>query len=252
MSFNTDSKSGVSYLICSCPFLRRTNISIMPDSIGPGRYKATKAETSLNWEGCNFLIKSRMPPLSNWKIPSVLQLESRSYVFLSSSGISLISNWGSWRLRIIFSALSITVKVRRPKKSIFNKPKLEHGSPSNWVVMESRAPRESGTYSDTASLVISTPAAWIPVWRLRPSNLWAISNRRLLWGLVSISFLSSLISKALSKVILGSLGIILAIRLASATGMLMARATSFKASLAFMVPKVIIWETRSCPYLPRT
>ena len=146
----------------------------------------------------------------------------------------------------------MTVKVRKPKKSILSNPKLEHGSPSNCVVIESRAPRAKGPYSDTASLVISTPAAWMPVWRFNPSILRAISKSFLLCGLRSISFLSSLISNAFSNVILGSLGIILAIRLDSATGISIARATSFKASLAFIVPKVIIWETLSYPYLPRT
>ena len=193
-----------------------------------------------------------MPPLSNWKIPSVLQAESMSYVFLSSSGILLMSKSGLCRARIIFSALSITVSVRRPKKSIFKSPRLEHGSPSNWVVMASRAPRASGTYSETASFVISTPAAWIPVWRFKPSILRAISNSRLLCALLVTSFRSSLISNAFSNVIFGSFGIILAIRLASATGISMARATSLSASLAFIVPNVMIWETLSCPYLPRT
>ena len=56
-------------------------------------------------------------------------------------------------------------------------------------------------------------------------------------------------SRALSMVIFSSSGMSLAMRSVSAKLMPSARPTSRTAALAFMVPKVVIWATRSCAVL---
>ena len=62
-----------------------------------------------------------MPVDSNWKTPEVLPSPSMAKVSGSSSGMSLIEKPGTV-LRISFSASSITVRFRSPKKSILSRP----------------------------------------------------------------------------------------------------------------------------------
>ena len=58
----------------------------MPPSSGPGRYRALVAMMSRKWSGFIFCSRSRMPPLSNWKMPLVSPRHSSANVSASSSG----------------------------------------------------------------------------------------------------------------------------------------------------------------------
>ena len=82
-----------------------------------------------------------------------------------------------------------------------------------------------------------------------PSNFKPKSKSSFADGSVSYNVFSSLPCKAFVKVIPNSLGIILAMRLTSASGKSSTRPTSRMTARAASVPKVIIWDTRSWPYL---
>ena len=58
----------------------------MPPSSGPGRYRALVAMMSRKWSGFIRCSRSRMPPLSSWKMPLVSPRQSRANVSASSSG----------------------------------------------------------------------------------------------------------------------------------------------------------------------
>ncbi len=86
---------------------------------------------------------------------------SISYVFLSSSGTFAMSRPGTSS-----TALSITSRLRSPRKSILSRPSFSIVVPSNWVTSPGRRPFCcSGTVSISGSAPITTAAAWIPSWR---------------------------------------------------------------------------------------
>ena len=58
-------------------------------SIGPGLKSATAATKSFMFSGFKLLINFFIPCDSNWNTPSKLPFLNKSYVLLSSSGISL-------------------------------------------------------------------------------------------------------------------------------------------------------------------
>jgi hypothetical protein len=99
----------------------------------------------------------------------------------SSSG-SLSTSTSAPRLLRTCSTLSpITVRLRRPKKSIFSRPICSIAPISNWVTM-SPSVRCTGTRFVSGSRPITTPAAWIECWRRSPSSLRAVS---ITWRAVS-------------------------------------------------------------------
>ena len=57
--------------------------------MGPGLNSAIIAATSPSEEGLSSFIYRVMPALSNWNIPTVSPLDSKSKTFRSSKGISL-------------------------------------------------------------------------------------------------------------------------------------------------------------------
>ncbi len=73
-----------------------------------------------------------MPADSNWKTPMVLAFFNRLKVFWSSKGISSREKSGIFIL-IKSSVSFITVRVRSPRISIFNKPKVSSELMSYWV-----------------------------------------------------------------------------------------------------------------------
>ena len=73
-----------------------------------------------------------MPSPSSWNTLAVSPSVSISNVRWSSSGTPLIVKSGSSRL-MSFSASPITVTVRRPRMSIFNKPAVSQSRMSNCV-----------------------------------------------------------------------------------------------------------------------
>ena len=65
------------------------------------------------------------------------------------------------------TALSITSRLRRPRKSIFSRPSASTSHIPNWVTTSWSAPFCcSGTMSVSGRSAITTPAAWIESWRI--------------------------------------------------------------------------------------
>ena len=91
------------------------------ESIGPGRYRATIAVISSMELGFMLTHTPVMPADSSWNTPWVLPSASMAKVSASSSGILHMAKSGLI-LRICFSASSMTVRFRRPRKSIFSRP----------------------------------------------------------------------------------------------------------------------------------
>ena len=105
----------------------------------------------------------------------------------------------------------MTVRLRKPKKSILSRP-----SSSIVVIVNCVAgplsDRYSGTYSSIGALEITTPAAWVDAWRGMPSIALAISmTSRVSTSDSYISASSGLVASALSIVMPSSKGIALAI-----------------------------------------
>ena len=76
-----------------------------------------------------------MPDDSNWNTPVASPRASISYVFLSSIGSAAMS-----RSPISSTALSITSRLRRPRKSIFSRPSASTSPPVNCVTSSWSAP----------------------------------------------------------------------------------------------------------------
>ena len=75
------------------------------------------------------------------------------------------------------TALSITSRLRRPRKSIFSRPSFSTSPIENCVTTSESAPFcWSGTYSISGRSPITTPAAWIESARTRPSSGFARST----------------------------------------------------------------------------
>ena len=118
--------------------------------------------------------------------------------------------------RTMFTASSSTVRLRRPKKSIFSRPSSSMVVMVYWVTgCPSLVAR--GTYSYTGRLVMTTPAAWVEALRGMPSIFRAMSTS---WRTRSSPLYRSLSpldsTRALSRVIFGSKGTCLAMLSTSA------------------------------------
>ena len=74
------------------------------------------------------------------------------------------------------TALAMTVKVFRPRKSNFTRPASSTSSLANWVTISPFCPRKHGTYSQSGFSEMTTPAACMPAWRFRPSSALAMSR----------------------------------------------------------------------------
>src|SRR5665647_217313 len=77
-----------------------------------------------------------MPDDSNWKTPVASPRASIAYVFLSSSGIFPMSRPPPMSV----TALSITSRLRRPRKSIFSRPSASIVFIENCVTISWSAP----------------------------------------------------------------------------------------------------------------
>ena len=141
-------------------------------SIGPGRYNAFPAKISSIHSGLSSVIKFFMPPLSNWKTPSVLPALIMSNTSLSSNGMlrSVSSS-----IPAILAAFCMTVSVRRPRKSILSSPNSSNTVIVYCVVIVPSDALDNGTYSSTGLGLISTPAACIEVCLGSPSSRMDIS-----------------------------------------------------------------------------
>jgi hypothetical protein len=98
----------------------------MPDCSGPGRNSATSAVMSSKQSGCSLLISCFMPPDSSWKTAVVSALFNSSKALGSSVGIAAMSigaRPSAARCALtVFSAQSMIVSVRRPRKSNLTRP----------------------------------------------------------------------------------------------------------------------------------
>ena len=169
------------------PFLRSAYSLCQFWAIGPGRYSATSAATSSKAVGASERSSARTGPPSSWNTPTVSPRRSMSNVFGSSSGNvvdvgPVPRSSRSTRSRVI----SITSRLRRPRKSILRRPRSSTPCISYCVTIgaPSRSPPGSGLrwigrYSVSGSRVITTAAAWMPSWRRSPSSPRATSMMRL-------------------------------------------------------------------------
>ncbi|MBA7622526.1 hypothetical protein ES703_29904 [subsurface metagenome] len=223
------------------PCFLRIKSSVMPLPMGPGRYKAIKATISENSSGLSFFKRSLIPEDSIWNTPTVWALLRRWKVFSSSRGILLMSiSIFSFSFRI-FRVLPMTVRLRRPRKSILSNPMASKGPMAYWVAISSRAPLKRGTWFVRGSLEITIPAAWVEAWRTRPSSNLAISTSLFTFSFFLVSsFNSGTMLKARSMVMPISGGMSLAILSTSEYGILRLLPTSLTTARAFMVPKVAI------------
>ena len=90
------------------------------------------------------------------------------------------------------TALSITSRLRRPRKSIFSRPSASTFFIETWVTISWSAPFCcSGTTSISGCAPITTPAAWIESARVRPSSGRARSTISFATGSSLTAFASS-------------------------------------------------------------
>ena len=190
-----------------------------------------------------------MPDDSNWKTPVASPRASISYVLRSSSGIEPMS-----RLPISSTALSITSRLRRPRKSTFSSPTATTLFIENCVTTSWSAPFCcSGTVFISGSAPITTPAAWIESWRVSPSSGFARSTISRVTGSESYAWRSSAPGfRHSSSVCPGPSGIAFATLSTTPYGTSSTRPASRTAARAAIVPKVMICATRSRPYFSAT
>ena len=131
----------------------------MPEPNGPGRYKATNGIKSSKCSGLRSITSFVIPSDSSWNTPEVSPLVRISHAALSSSGIASKSRSIPRLALMSFKASPITVKVRRPKKSIFKRPNSSMLSLSYCVTKPSSLAFCTGTWSSRGSAEITTPAA---------------------------------------------------------------------------------------------
>ena len=120
---------------------------------------------------------ARIGPPSSWNTPIVSpaaqQVERLGVVERDVVDVGARTRW-SRSMRS--SAISMTSRLRRPRKSIFRRPRSSTPCISYCVtigdVLDRRRPARacagSGRYSVSGSRVITTAAAWMPSWRRRP------------------------------------------------------------------------------------
>ena len=190
-----------------------------------------------------------MPDDSNWKTPAASPFASIAYVFLSSIGIAEMS-----RLSISSHALTITSRLRRPRKSILSRPSDSMSFIENCVTTSWSAPFCcSGTTLISGSAPITTPAAWIESARVRPSSGSARSRISFATGSPSIALRSSPPGfRQSSSSCPGPSGISFAILSTTPYGTSSTRPASRTAARAAIVENVMICATRSAPYFSRT
>ena len=139
------------------------------------------AATSPSDDGFSSLMYRVMPEPSIWNTPTVSPRDSSSNVCASSRAMSW-STMSSPRVsRIRSRVFASTVRLARPRKSIFSRPSSAIGS-IEYCVVSTPSPsflvgRCSGTTSSSGSPDMTTPAAWVLEWRVRPSSFMLVSMR---------------------------------------------------------------------------
>src|SRR6266511_1568070 len=185
---------------------------------------------------------SRMPDDSNWKTPVESPRASIAYVCASSIGIFVMSS----PLPISSTALSITSRLRRPRKSIFSSPSASMSPIGNCVTTSWSGPFCcKGTMFVSGSAPITTPAAWIESARVSPSSGCASSTISFATGSLSIARRSSAPGlRHSSSVCPGPSGISFAILSTTPYGTSSTRPASRTAARPAIVENVMICATR--------
>ena len=164
-----------------------------------------------------------------------------------------ISSVRPWVSVMSLSVLWMTVRVRRPRKSILSSPMASMSSMAYCVTTSPLAPLDSGTILCRGSGEITTPAACTEAWRDRPSRRRAVSMRCSTRGsCVCNSRSRGSSAMASSSEICRRLGTSLAMRSTSLYGKSRARPTSRRTPFASIEPKVMICATFSAPYFSVT
>ncbi len=179
--------------------------------------------------------------------------ESMSYVRRSSSGICARSKFGSVVRRISSTAFFMTVRLRKPKKSILSSP-MRSAHTMSYCVFTPVSLLARGAYSTSGPGEITTPAAWVPALRAKPSITFAVSSRRRISGDIAYRLFNSGICSSACAMDMppGPEGINFATRSTSGSGTASARPASRTAARAAIVPNVTICATRSAPYFSVT
>ena len=122
-----------------------------------------------------------MPADSSWNTPSVSPREIMSYTSLSEKSLVEKSGASFPCSRMKFSASRMMVRVRRPRKSIFSRPSSSNVVMGNWVV-STPSLLCRGTTVSSGTPEMTTPAAWVELWRGRPSSFMERSSTFLVVG----------------------------------------------------------------------
>ncbi len=164
-----------------------------------------------------------------------------------------MSKFGSVVRRISSTAFFITVRLRRPKKSILSRP-IFSAQTISYCVLTPVSLLASGAYSTSGPGEMTTPAACVPALRASPSIAFAVSSSRRISGDAEYSTFRSVICSSASPMDMppGPEGIIFATRSTSGSGTPKARPASRTAARAAIVPNVTICATRSSPYFSVT
>ena len=162
------------------PFFLSMKSSTIPESSGPGRNSATRATRSSNLSGLSRFISFLIPSDSNWNTAVVSIRRIVAYVSLSSRAMVLTSSFAavlSSSLSLMsFSAQSIMVRVRKPRKSNLTRPMVSTSPMSNWVdVTVVFFSQYRGMNSVNARGEMTIPPACFPAFRTNPSSFFARS-----------------------------------------------------------------------------
>ena len=155
----------------------------MSAAIGPGRYSATSAQMSSNWVGRMERSSERTGVDSSWNTPIVSPAASSRNVASSSRGTASMSSALPLPRSMRRTHSSMMDSVRRPRKSIFSRPRSSTPPMSNWVTIGASAGsvpdsglRWIGRKLVSGSGLITTAAACTESWRIRPSRPRATST----------------------------------------------------------------------------
>ena len=159
-------------------FLLPAYILCRPAAIGPGRYKAVIADTSLKLSGLIDLATLRIPLFVNWKIPAKAPVQNTFLSTFMSSRSMLspeIDSCTSADVRLVLiairsSACLITCNVANPRISNLTKPifprfLLTRPSVNEACVVSSPVPLSRVLKIAVSAIKLSPmmiPAAWRP------------------------------------------------------------------------------------------
>ena len=144
---------------------------------GPGAVEGHQGDevVQARWAGsraapraCRSTRTGTRPPSRPWPACGRWPASSRGMVSMSKSGCP--------SARMILTALSMTSRLRRPRKSILSRPSFSTSVMETWVTTSASPFCMRGRWSVSGPLEMTTPAAWMESWRMRPSSGRAMST----------------------------------------------------------------------------